>query len=278
MRRMRLAHRLALCLSLLAPIAGAAVPLMISSEAHAGGAVVTLVKKDIEDNNGWKLQLVIKLPKPPPSRYLSVKFIFHPKVIYETYIDDSGPNEKVRAVNQEGDVQPLVENFDISFGDTSGQLFNQTKFDVVLKRARGFQSADYLFEIKDSDGNSYGKPMNVHFGGKNPVVDRRSMSFSSGSKDSKDSGAANGGGSDSAGNDSSSPPPKEDIPKTEYDTPEEQKKTPKVDFPLEDPDTVKDKPGGCGCEVPSSGEHGALALLASGALFAVTAYRRRRAS
>jgi hypothetical protein len=273
---MKNGFRLGFWLSVAVSCAALTAPVLLSGDAMAApSANVTIAKKEIPDDNGWRLQMTIKLGAKPSSTYQTWKFIFRPKVIYETYVDDSGPDEKTRSMKQDDTATPLVEKFDISFGNAAGAIFDQTKFEVVLKRSRDFLAGEYKVEIRDADDNSVGKPFDLKLTGKNPTVNRKSMQFSSTDRKAppaSSSGSAGSGSGSSSG--SSGDAPKDKIEKTEYDEPEAPKKPVKADFPGE----VKEKPGGCGCEVPGRSSNDLPIGVALVSVFGVVAMRRRRSA
>ena len=270
---MRIGTRLGLWLSVAVSCAALTAPVLVSGDAIAApSATVTVAKKEIQDDNGWRLQMTIKLGAKPTSKYQTWKFIFRPKVIYETYVDDSGPGEKTRSMKQDDSATPLVEKFDISFGDAAGNLFDQTKFEVVLKRSRDFQAGEYKVEIRDADDNTVGKTFDLKLAGKNPTVNRKSIQFSSTDRKPAPTASATSGSAGSGSGPASGSQPQDKIEKTEYDEPEEQKKPIKADFPQE----VKEKPGGCGCEVPGSTSNDVPMGLALVSVAGVVALRSRR--
>ena len=267
---MKVGVRLALMVAVAATSLTCATDLLAPRLAHAGpGGELIVDKKDLADDGGWRLKLTLKLPAPPASKYLTLKFIFKPKVIYETYVDDSSPDEKTREIKQDDNVTALIENFDVSFASTTGQIFNQTKFEVVLKRSRDFQAGTYRVEARDSDGNTFGKPFDLKLGGKNPTVNRKSMQFTTADQKKTAAPTKDSGGSSGA---PAADPNKDKIEKTEYDEPEEKKTTVAPMWPKE----IKEKPGGCGCEMPGRTSSSAPAVLASVVALGLVGSRLRR--
>ncbi|HEU4411006.1 MAG TPA: MYXO-CTERM sorting domain-containing protein [Polyangiaceae bacterium] len=250
----------------------AALPLAapsIASAAKGKGGTVTVNTKSIAESpsGGWKVLLTIKLPRKPATPHQTFRFIFAPLVIYETYLDDSSPNEKTRAIPQNKDVQPNVETMDVGFSDARGDLFDTTKFDFTIRRDRGFSAGEYQLEVTDGEGSRIGQPVTLKLEGKNEVVDRRTMMLQGNVGPKKPAPAASAAPAPPAppGNEAAAPPLEGAVPRTE-------------DMGPDGPPPVEKK-GGCGCSVPGSAEAPAWpALLAAAALGLTRRARPRRAA
>lgn len=243
-----------------------AAPLFVVQPALAAGTV-TPTKTDLEDGGGgsWKLFLTIKLGKKPATAHKPVRFIFTPLAIFETFMDDTKPGEQTRSIPQGKDVAPLVETIDVSFGDVQGNLWDTTKFDFVIKRARGFEAGEYQVELRDDEDKVLGRSFKIKLGGKNQLIDRRAMVFAGGEKKKKDAPAEK----------KDEPAEKKDAPADtpkDADAPKDEKK----DTGAQPPPEVKPKAGGCGCQVPgTSSDPGSLAAV-SLAVVALGGLGRRR--
>jgi MYXO-CTERM domain-containing protein len=144
----------------------------------------------------------------------------------------------------------------------------------MLTRDRGFEAGEYKMQVRTADGTDLGSPASITLKGENPVVDRRTIAFNA--KDPKikkvdgaDAGAAvakndpNTAGP-TTGNGEVTPVGSAApfIPQDAYEkTPEE---------------TLKEKPGGCGCVVAGQDMGGTGALALSAALALLVLARRRR--
>lgn len=250
------------CLAALVAGVALTTPLLVVTPALAYGTV-TPAKTDLEDNgNGWKLQVTIKLGKKPATAHQPMRFVFTPVMLIETFMDDSKPGEQTRTIPQGKDVQPLVENMDVSFGDVQGNIWDTAKFDFPIKRERDFQAGEYSLAIQDSDGKAVGQAFKIKLNGKNTMIDRRAMVFAGGDKKKKDK------------------PDEKKADAAPTDTPAaaaapaDAPAAARADAPAAaPPPEVKPKQGGCGCQVPGSEPAGvpgvaALVALASGALAA----------
>ncbi len=248
---------------LLAALAALPFAPALAAAKGKGGTVTVTTKQIAESSAGWKVMLTIKLPQKPAIPHQTYRFLFSPLVIYETYVDDSGPGEKTRSIPQGKDVQPSVETMDVGFSDARGDVYDTTKFDFTIRRDRGFFAGEYRLEILDGDGNTVGQPINLKLDGKNEVVDRRTMMLQGNAGPKKPPPAAASAAPPPKGNDAASPPPLEGaVPRPE-------------DMGADAPPQV-DKKGGCGCSLPGSADApGPLgALLAGAAPFALA--RRSR--
>jgi MYXO-CTERM domain-containing protein len=251
-------------LSLAAPSLASAAP-----KGKSKGGTVTVNTKPIVESpgGGWKVLLTIKLPRKPATPHQTFRFVFAPLVIYETYVDDSGPGEKTRAIPQGKDVQPNVETMDVGFSDARGDLYDTTKFDFTIRRDRGFFAGEYQLEVSDGEGDRVGQPLTLKLEGKNEVVDRRTMMLQGNVGPKKPPpGAASGAPAPAAptGNEAAAPPLEGAVPRAE-------------DMGPDGPPPVEKK-GGCGCSVPGSADAPSTspALLALAAVLGLARRPKRR--
>jgi MYXO-CTERM domain-containing protein len=249
----------------------AALSLAAPSFAYAakgkgkGGTVTVNTKPIVESGGGWKVLLTIKLPHKPATPHQTFRFVFVPLVIYETYVDDSGPGEKTRAIPQGKDVQPNVETMDVGFSDARGDVFDTTKFDFTIRRDRGFFAGEYQLEVSDGEGERLGQTLSLKLEGKNEVVDRRTMMLQGNVGPKKPPAASSAAPPPaSPGNEAASPALEGAVPRPE-------------DMGPDGPPSVEKK-GGCGCSVPGSVEAPAAptALLALAAVLGVGRRARPR--
>lgn len=256
---------------LAAALALLGVLLLVAQPALAAGSVTFEDKAPKETDGRWKLKMTINYGSTPHLAHIPVLFSFTPVVLYERTLTDQSPEKPVlNKLPLKG--QPAInEDTDVGFSDGSGKIFNITKFDVVLRRDRGFEAGEYELKItRKTDGAQLGPTQRITLQGDNPVVDRRAMVFTGEKKKEKkeekkaeDTAAPSGEAQDGAGSDASEAPP--------ADTSE---------TPVEAPPEVEPKQGGCGCRVAGDGAPAApgLGLVAGLALGALPLIRRRRRS
>lgn len=260
-------HLLAVALACLALVT------MFARDAHAVGTFKLKSTEASEVSGAWHIYVTLELPKPPLTAHQSMKFLFTKTMAYERALID-GHTEPV--VNRQAlqNQTPSVESLDVDFADPSGKVFKGTRFDFGLTRARGYEAGEYKVEVKTSDGTTVGAPQNLILKGDNPVVDRRAMAFNAkepgvkkvegydggtGPKPNDDGPAA----ANNMGEVAPSGTAKPFIPKEGYDkTPEEE---------------IKQRPSGCGCDIPGGFGVGALYWAAPLAGVGLALMRRRRA-
>jgi len=228
---------------------------------------------EFEDKNGyWKVELAIYLPKAPDVPHVPMKFEFQPEVEYErTILDSSGKivDRKVPLVNQ----QASIESTDVDFLDSgSGKIESRTRFSFKLTRGQGYKAGEYKVTIYDGRNNQkVGAPVTLTFEGKNTVIHREPMEFK-GEKKKKDSKAEDKAKSDTAKEDADKPAA------AESEAAPSDSDKPKAD--ADQPQTIKEKPGGCairslGENAPHSDAGLAFAALA---VSSVLLRRRKRAA
>ena len=262
-------HLLAFALACLALVT------MFARDAHAVGAFKLKSTEASEVSGAWHIYVTLELPKPPLTAHQSMKFLFTKTMAYERALID-GHNEPV--VNRQAlqNQTPSVESLDVDFADPSGKVFKGTRFDFGLTRARGYEAGEYKVEVKTSDGTTVGAPQNLILKGDNPVVDRRAIAFNAKTPGVKKVEGYDGGTgpkqddvaatNNNMGEVAPTGTAKPFIPKDGYDkTPEEE---------------IKQRPGGCGCDVPGGSSRGALfwALPFAGLGIVVVRLMRRRST
>lgn len=245
----------------------AALMLLWSSEALA--ASWKLKNNEVNEVAGaWHLYVSIELSAPPPTAHTPMKFLFTKQAVYERALTDNSKDPVMNVVPLTGQM-PQVESLDVDFADGSGKIFKGTRFDFGVTRTRGFEAGEYKMELKTADGLLIGAAQRLVLKGDNPVVDRRAITFNAKDPKIKKIDAVDAG--QTAKNDveanvqttevsptgSAAP----FIPASAYQPTEEEK--------------VKEKPGGCGCDVPGVSPR-SLAGLALPALALVLFARRRR--
>jgi hypothetical protein len=255
-------------------LAMALTVLLLSAFAFAAGRIEWANKKikSTSDNNAWKIELKVYLPRAPDVPSVPSKFVFQQTVYFERSMVD-GDKLIVRDVPMEGK-QPIVESVDIGFLDPrTGKIENRTQFSFKLHRDHGFECGRYKVTVRDARNDSIiGQPTEITLDGENEVIDRRSVVFSGEKKKKVDS---TGGVGDA----------KKDEKKTEEAAPSEEPAAaadpePAGDDRNEDDavdaEKIKTKPGGCGCRVPGSAHAPQTSLGLFGLVTALLLTRRLR--
>lgn len=233
---------------------------LVTVFARDARALGTFKLKSTEANEvsgAWHVYVTLELPKAPLTAHQSMKFLFTKTMAYERALID-GHSEPV--VNRQAlqNQTPSVESLDVDFADPSGKVFKGTRFDFGLTRTRGYEAGEYKVEVKTSDGTSVGASQNLILKGDNPVVDRRAMAFNAKEPGVKKVEAYDGGavaqndngpaGTNNMGEVAPTGTAKPFIPKEGYEHTSEEE--------------IKQRPKGCGCDVPGG--------LHAGTLFWVT--------
>ena len=234
---------------------------------------------EFEDKNGyWKVEVAIYLPRAPDVPHVPMKFEFQPEVEYErTILDASGKvvDRKVPLVNQ----QASIESTDVEFLDSgTGKIEARTRFSFKLTRGQGYKAGEYKVSLHDGrNDQAIGTPVTLTFEGKNTVIHREPMEFK-GEKKKKDApkdDAAKADGDKS----------KDDAAKADGDKPAADgeaaadSEKPKGDAASDEPQTIKQKPGGCGCRLADDRqESGSGLVFAALAVSGVVLRRRKRAA
>jgi len=192
---------------------------------------------EFEDKNGyWKIEVAIYLPKAPDVPHVPMKFEFQPEVEYErTVLDSSGKvvDRKVPLVNQ----QSSIESTDVEFLDSgTGKIESRTRFSFKLTRGQGYKAGEYKVTLLDGRNDAkIGAPVTLVFEGKNTVIHREPMEFKGEKKAKKaDKPKDEDKAKDDAAKDSDKPAADSEASSSE-----------KPDAPSDQPQTIKEKPGGC---------------------------------
>jgi hypothetical protein len=269
-------------LTRLMAMACAVTVLMITGIAAAAGRIDWGSSKTLKprsDGNSWNVDIKIFLPRPPDVPTIQLKFEFLQQVYYERAMVD-GDKLITRNVPIVGK-QPVIETVDVGFLDPStSRIESRTRFTFKLHRDHGFDCGEYKVTVRDTrNGQMIGSPVNLTLGGENEVIDRRSLVFSGEKKkpkkDEKKEGAGTGEGGDS---DQAKKKTEESGEAAEAAAPAKNE-APPADEPAADnnPETIKKKPGGCGCKVPGTNKSPATdgwVILVAGAGLALA--RRKR--
>ena len=253
------------------------VALCTSSVASAAGRVQWKSNHFKErSDKAWNLEVAIYLPGAPDVPHVPMKFEFQPEVYYERdEVDgDKIQERKVPLENR----QALIESVDVEFLDSgTGKIEPRTRFTFKLTRAHGYEAGEYKVKIYDSrNDKEVGAATTLIFDGENEIIDRRAMVFSGEKKkekkvdDSKPEGDKAAASDDKKTDDSKPASDSSDTPAPAADAADKP--------PSDEPQTIKEKPGGCGCRVAGEGRDN-TAGLAFGALAvgAVILRRKKRA-
>ena len=231
--------------------------------SHAAGTVKLKSNEASEVSGAWHVFVTIQLPKPPSIPHQPMKFMFTKTAVFERSLVD-GKSEpvtnKVALANQ----QPSMETLDVDFADSSGKIFNQTRFDFGLTRTRGFEAGEYKMQVRTADGTDIGTAQVLTLRGDNPPVDRRSMNFSAPKKvgdGEKKPAAPTEPAAQMQGDVAPSGSAAPFIPEDAYNkTPEEE---------------LRVKKSGCGCDVRDPRSATEFAVMFGGVLLALAVVRRR---
>lgn len=165
----------------------ALVVLLVAASAWAMGSAQWKSTKVQESDESWKVEVTLRLNRPPDTSLIPMRFSFTPIAYYERALVDNheGP---VRRVVPLMNKQPMVESVDVGFLDPgTGKLENRTRFSFRVTRARGYEAGEYEVEIKDARSDqSIGGKTRLIFDGDNAVIDRRAMVFSDEKKPKKE--------------------------------------------------------------------------------------------
>jgi hypothetical protein len=215
------------------------------------------------DGNSWNIDIKIFMGKAPNVPTVQMKFEFDQKVYYERAMVD-GDKLVTRNVPIEGK-QPVVETADVGFLDpATSRIENRTRFTFKLHRDHGFDCGEYRVTVRDTrNGQLVGTPVNLILGGENEVIDRRSIVFSGEKKKEKKKEKTEDAGAPDSASDSAkkkSEPATDALPANEV--------PPADETPGDSAETIKKKPGGCGCRIqgrtPMRSAQGSLLLFVAG--------------
>ncbi|MFZ5890947.1 MAG: MYXO-CTERM sorting domain-containing protein [Myxococcota bacterium] len=257
--------------------------LLVSQVASAAGRIEWKSKTLQEREGGsWRVEVAIYLPRPPDVAHVPMKFEFQPIAYYERAMMD-GDKLVERTVPLENR-QALIESVDVGFLDSgSGKIESRTRFSFKVTRAHGYEAGEYKVTIRDGrNGQTVGAAQTLQFKGENEIIDRRAMVFSGEKKKKKKEDAEGGEKKDEAkSEEKKDEPAKSDEPGEKASASEDSGSSSKSEDSDSgngvDDETIKKKPGGCGCRLEASGSDpgaGIAALLLMGAV--VVARRRAR--
>jgi MYXO-CTERM domain-containing protein len=240
----------------------------VSSVAHAAGRVEWKGKTFKErDDKAWRLEVAIYLPKAPDVPHVPMKFEFQPQVYFERDMVDGDKivEHKVPLENH----QAIIESVDVGFLDSgSGKIEPRTRFSFKLTRAHGYEAGEYKVTIHDGrNDQSVGTPVTLIFEGENEVIDRRAMVFSGADKKKKDTAKKDEdkGADEGKKADEDKPATSDDAPVSDADKKEASS----------EPQTIKEKPGGCGCRLADDGTNGSAGMSFAALALSLVALRRR---
>jgi MYXO-CTERM domain-containing protein len=257
----------------------ALVGLCLSSVASAAGRVQWKSKNFKErSDKAWNLEVAIYLPSAPDIPHVPMKFEFQPEVYYERDMMDGDKlvERKVPLDNR----QALIESVDVEFLDSgTGKIEPRTRFTFKLTRAHGYEAGEYKVSIHDGrNDQAVGTPTTLIFDGENEVIDRRAMVFSGNDKKKKpDADAKKDDKGDDKAAASDDKKADDDKPASDKGTKDPAADAPKGDDkPSDEPGTIKEKPGGCGCRLADADESGRAGLGFAALALASVALRRRK--
>jgi hypothetical protein len=247
--------------------------LFASGSASATGSA-RLTRGTSDENGGaWRIRLTLDLGKAPTLAHVPLKFIFTKTMVYERALVDGSKDPVLNRISVRND-PPKIESMDVDFSNAMGKIWKGTSFDFSLPRDRGYEAGEYKLQVRTADGTDIGSPMTLVLKGDNPVQDRRSITF-----DAKKKGIEKvGDGADA------NKPPKNDENDTKFAMQSQEVEPsgpapafiPKEAFEKTDEEKIRDRPKGCGCEVPGVlAEGGGLAAPSTLLLGLSMAFRRR---
>lgn len=243
-------------------VLGLAIP------SFAAGSVKLSKTTVDEDNKGrWKLKFTINYGKKPHIGHIPMVFSFKQTAVYERYVDDKTGNTPATRTVPVRNAEPQHLPVDVGFANAKGELFQTTKFSIKLSRDNDFEAGEYELTVKESQsGRKIGGKIRIKLTGRNKVVNRGAMDFSS-KKPSKPKPDPE--------------PTSEDVPKDDEEPKAAEDMGPDLsDIPdvadddEEGPGKVPPKQGGCGCELV--GMNAPRAGWASVLLLGLCVMRRRR--
>jgi uncharacterized protein (TIGR03382 family) len=246
---------------------------LFASHASAAGSFKLKTTSVSESGGQWHLFVTLELSRAPATAHVPMKFLFTKEMVFERALIDNhdGPVLNRTALSNQ---MPSIESVDVDFADGSGKIYKGTRFDFSLSRDHGYEAGEYKVQVRTSDGTDIGGAQHLSLNGDNPVVDRRSITFTANASGVKKIAAYGDAGGAPGTSDSDSPSTQSTdvapsgsaapfIPADAYNkTPEEE---------------VKTRPAGC-CGVAGSrgSDYGTSALAAFGLGLAILFGRRRR--
>jgi hypothetical protein len=164
------------------------VVVLFSVDASAAGSY-RLRSTEVQEAGGqWHIYVAIDLPAAPAIPHMPMKFIFTELTQYERALTDASKDPVVNRTPLQNQL-PKTESLDVDFADGTGKIFKSTRYDFSLTRARGYEAGEYKFQLRTSDGTDVGSSTTMILKGDNPVVDRRSITFSAKTKEKPEAGA-----------------------------------------------------------------------------------------
>jgi MYXO-CTERM domain-containing protein len=223
---------------------------------------------EVQESGGqWHIYVRLNFPRAPALAHTPMRFIFTEETQYERALTDNSKEPVLNRVPLQNQM-PKIESLDVDFADGTGKIFKTTNFDFSLSRARGYEAGEYKMQIRKADGTDIGGSTTIILKGNNPVVDRRSITFSAKSdKKDKDKKVAQ--------NDTASAVPTSTEVQAVGTPPPF---IPDEGFQKTKEEEIQTKPGGCGCDVPGTATSSAAVLGVLVGLGALAARRRRRAA
>jgi hypothetical protein len=159
-------------------LAALAIPAfaLVADEAHAAGGTAKLIQSESQEASGtWRVYVRIDLAKAPATPHVPMKFVFTKVAEYERTLVD-GKTDPVETRTPLVNQSPTIESIDFQ-----------------ITRVRGYVAGEYKLSIRTSDGTEIAKDLSLTLKGKNEVVDRRAMNFTSDPKVKKVDDGIDGG-------------------------------------------------------------------------------------
>ena len=233
-----------------------------------------LNSSSVEENGGaWRIRVTLDLGKAPTIAHVPMKFVFNRTAVFERSLIDGSKEPVTNRVSLQNQ-PPSVESMEVDFSNAMGKIWKGTSFDFSLPRDRGYEAGEYKLQIRTSDGTDIGSAMQITLKGENKVVDRRSITFEAKKKgiEKVDNGDPN------------KPKKEENDTKFAMTSQEVEPSGPppsfvnKEAFNKTDEEKIRDRPKGCGCDVPGGFTTAGLGAPSALALALSFAWRRRRSS
>jgi hypothetical protein len=218
-----------------------------------------------ESGGQWLLYLRIDLPNAPSLAHMPVKFMFTLQTEYERALTDNSKDPVLNRIPMQNQL-PKVESMDVDFSDATGKIFKTTNYDFSLTRARGYEAGEWKMQIRTADGQDIGSSTMITLRGDNPVVDRRSISFSAKPKEAKKDA-----GTEVAQNDTNTAPTSTEVQPVGTPPPF----VPPEGFQKTDEEQIHTKPGGCGCDMPGSQQSSIAIFVTSIGLLTLVLRKKR---
>ena len=261
-------------------VALALVGLCSSSVASAAGRTQWKSKTFKErSDKAWNLEVAIFLPKAPDVPHVPMKFEFQPEVYYERDMMDGDKlvERKVPLDNR----QALIESVDVEFLDSgTGKIEPRTRFTFKLTRAHGYEAGEYKVSIHDGrNDQAVGTATTLIFEGENEVIDRRAMVFTGNDKKKKPDADTKKVADDKDDDKKAASDDKkanDEKPASDSDTPPPADSPKPDEKPSDEPGTIKEKPGGCGCRLADTTESSGAGLGFAALALSSAALRRRK--